>query len=131
MKEIPYTNTKPHAVTIGTKTIAPGDTRMVDETLVRATGRTPAVDEAPSDPLLEALDDSIANIAAKLPEFSDDELERLIQGEADGKTRKGLMSAFEEEKLRRAQAATAETEEGGAGEEGGTEDETEGTESGE
>lgn len=114
MKEVPYTNTSAHARTIGNKTIAPGETRMVDETLLGPRAAAESEPE-PENPLLEMLDGSVAGIVERLPEVSDDELEQLIQTEADGKARKTLMAEIEEEKLRRAQAATGADDQGAAG----------------
>lgn len=108
MKRIPYTNRLAHSVVIGLATIAPGDTRMVDPSLVPDQAPAPpTVDDTPSDPVLAILDDSVPTIAAQLPFLSDDDLARVEQGEADGKTRKGVMAAIEEEKLRRAKVAEA------------------------
>lgn len=110
--ERPFTNRKDHPVTVGGKRIYPGETRGVEETLhpnYKPASKAPA---EPADPALELLDNSIPDIVAKLPDPSDEDFDRLRQGEADGKTRKGLLKAFEEEMLRRAETK-AEGGEGG------------------
>lgn len=106
--KVPYTNTSKNTVQIGGKSIRPGETREIEATLHPDYHRPPAAAAPePGNPMLEMLDDSVANIIEQLPDVSDDELGQLVQAEADGKKRKTLMAAFEEEKLRRAQTATA------------------------
>ena len=107
--QVPYTNTKDRAVSIGGKRIAPGQTRLVEQTMIPGYKPPGPAPKAPSDPVLELLDNSIKSIVPKLPDLSEDEFERIRQAEADGKSRSGLIEAFEEEALRRAEAQTEET----------------------
>jgi len=109
----PYTNASDRPISIGGKRIAPGQTRSVEETLIPGWERPGLEPKAPSDPVLELLDNSVKDIVPRLPELSDDEFDRIRQAEADGKSRKSLAEAFGEETLRRAElAAAADGEQG-------------------
>jgi len=103
--QVPYTNNLDRPVSIGGKRIAPGQTRSVEQTMIPGYEAKAAPAPPPSDPVLEILDDSIKNIVPRLPDLSDEDFDRLRQAEADGKSRSGLEEAFEEEALRRAEAA--------------------------
>jgi len=100
MKEIAYHNDKDHAVHIGGKTIMPGNTRMVDASML-PNAHERAEDEAHvSEPTL--LDGTVAEIAAALPGLSNEELAQLEEDEESGNTRKGVMKVIAEENLARA-----------------------------
>jgi len=104
MKEVPFANKEDHAVHIGNKMVPPHETRMVDPSMLpnahESHGRV--APETPSDPLLDILDGTIAEITEALPGLSDEELNRLEQAEKDGNTRKGVEKAIAEERLTRA-----------------------------
>lgn len=102
MKQIPYTNHKPHAVTIGTKTIAPNDTRMVDASLVpELAGAKPKAPAAKADPIQDALDAKATEARTMLAALSDEQLAALAEREE----RKTVKAAIQEEQLERAKHA--------------------------
>ena len=100
MNQVPYTNTKPHAVTIGTKTIAPGDTRMVDESLLGKTAAPPKA-AAPADPVGAFLELKAGDAKTAAAGLSDDALAAVAEREE----RKTVLAAIQEEQLERAKAA--------------------------
>lgn len=100
MKQVPYTNTKPHAVTIGTKTIAPGDTRMVDESLLGKTAAPPKA-TASADPVAAFLELRANDAKAAVINLPDEELAAVAEREE----RKTVLAAIQEEQLERAKAA--------------------------
>lgn len=110
MTKVPYTNTTDRIQHVGTVTLWPGDTREVDETLID--GRAPAkpAEPAPADPVLQLLDQSVEHVATAirargedgLPVITDAQLAALRQAEENGKTRKTMIGAIDEETVRRA-----------------------------
>jgi len=104
MCEIPYTNTKDHVVHIGTKAVRPGETRMVDESMLPDAHKRGG--EAPPEPEQTLIDRPVKEIAEALPNLSDAELDELLAAEEAGKTRKSLLEAIARERLRRAEAQT-------------------------
>jgi len=107
MKEVPFTNDKKHIVYVGSKSIPPGETRMVDESMLfDAHGKDNGVnvDQPPmgDDPLLSLLDQSISEVVDALPSLSDQDIDQLESAENNGKTRKGILEAIAKERLRRA-----------------------------
>lgn len=104
MNKVPYTNNTANRMTVGGVAVRPGETRYIDETLHPDYKRADAAPSEPDDPVLELLDNSVKDIVPQLPELSDADFYRVWQGEEDGKTRSTLLEAFEEEKLRRAEA---------------------------
>lgn len=107
----PFTNNTPHTVYVDGKLLRPGVTRMVDETThpdyrSAAVQRTTA---APVDELLTLLDKTVPQIIPLLHGLNSADLTRLEQAESNGNTRKGVMAAITEERLR--QAAADETNE--------------------
>jgi len=102
MNEIAYHNDKDHAVHIGNKTIMPGATRMVDESMLPNAHEQPKTETPESEPTL--IDGTVPEITAGLPGLSDEELAQLEADEEEGNTRKGVMKAIAEEKLARADA---------------------------
>ncbi len=101
----PYYNAGQTVVHIGTVAIWPGETRDVDETLLPAPadeGENDQQAQPEGDELLNLLDQSVEAIKALLPDLADDELRTLMDAEQNGKTRKSLMQAFEQELLTRA-----------------------------
>ena len=71
MKLRPYTNTQKHAMHIGTKTIWPGDTREVDETLHPDYEPTPPASVPAVDIVAELLAQKVADILPKRDDASD------------------------------------------------------------
>lgn len=105
--KIPVKNNTQQTMFIGGVMIPPDETRHpaahhVPEHLrprpVAAVEPAPTADEV----LLDLLDHRIAEIVEALPALDDDEVDALERAEQAGKTRSGLMKAFHEEKLRRA-----------------------------
>ncbi len=119
MGMVPYTNESAKFEHLGGTTIPPGDTRMVDETLVP--GYEPAGDKPAGaaeggasddgkdeqEKLLAAITAMLAlnvpDIQAKLPELSDKELDALELAESgsEGKNRTTLLQAIATETLGR------------------------------
>lgn len=107
MKKVPYTNNTANRMTIGGVAVRPGETRYIDETLHPDYRAAAAPPTAPTDPVLELLDNPIKDIVPQLPTLSDEDFIKVWQGEENGKTRSSLLKAFEGEKLRRAEIAEA------------------------
>ncbi|MFP4615576.1 MAG: hypothetical protein ACLFRB_06840 [Thiohalorhabdus sp.] len=110
MADIPVHNPGKNPKHVRGYVIEPGETRILPEHMVpprlRPGGRKPAPAPEPEpepDEVLQLLDSSVGDITPELPALSDSDLDRLEQAEQDGKTRKTLMEAFQEERLRRAQ----------------------------
>ena len=113
-EEVPYHNNKDHVVTIGTKSIRPGDTRMVDADLIpehmlkdehKRAAKPAEPEAAPTDTLI---DKNVGEIKAALAGLSDDELDQLETAELAGNTRKGALEAIAAERLHRAEAGVDE-----------------------
>lgn len=109
MNLVPYTNTKPYNQHIGGRVIRPGETRMVDASLLPAAQPD---ETAPAAPAPSAMDElakkSVSAIVDALPSLSAEELDALLAADAaDGKARKGVTEAVAEEKLRRAAESQA------------------------
>jgi hypothetical protein len=110
MNLVPYTNNKPHNQHIGGRVIRPGETRMVDASLVpNATPEEAAPGPAAPNPLAELVKKKVKDIEAALPTLSDAELDEVLKLDGadatDGQPRKGVAEAIAEEKLRRAAAS--------------------------
>jgi hypothetical protein len=110
MATVPVENRKSIPMHIAGRTIPPGEVRYFDESELPGYMRQPervASDEvAPEsgpDPLLAVLEDSVKDITAQLHTFSDDDLNRLDILEQAGENRKTLVSAIQNERLRRAE----------------------------
>lgn len=105
MKKRIYTNTTGKRKVVGGVAFAPGTSGLVDERdhpdFKPEPVRRPKTER--SDPALALLDNKIDDIVEQLPGLSDEDFQRLIQGEKDGKTRAGLLKAFDAEWLRRAE----------------------------
>jgi hypothetical protein len=98
MDEVPYTNNKAHPVTVGLKTILPGETRLVDSSFIAPVSAKPikqAQTETQEDPLLSILSLSVANATPKLKDLSTADLESLIKAEKAGKDRDSMLSELE------------------------------------
>lgn len=90
--------------------IPPGETRHFEEDQIPQEFRQPAESEqqdALADPLLSILEANTAAVTVGLPTLSDEDLARLEALEAEGKNRKGVLSAIAAEKLARAERALA------------------------
>lgn len=91
MNKVPFTNDKDHPVySPDGKLVQPGETRMIDAPPEDAPAATPE-----PDPLVGLLDNSIAEIVPHLAALDGPALDRLLQAERDGKTRKTLIEAIE------------------------------------
>jgi hypothetical protein len=129
MAEIPIKNSGKNAMHVGLLLLMPGETRIVDESLVpphlRPNPPKPRPSEAREDPLLELLEESIPVVKEQVvarnddgtPVISDLDFDRLVMAERAGKTRSGLMQVFAAQHMRRAaeraergEGADAETE---------------------
>lgn len=104
MNLVPYTNTKPYNQHIGGRVIRPGETRMVDASLLPAATPAEAAPEAPQPlTIADLAKKSVKEIVAALPSLSAEDLDALLVADAaDGNARKGVTEAVAEEKLRRA-----------------------------
>lgn len=114
MNQVPITNHGATLMFVGNVAIPPGETRIFEAADLpphlrpeKAPAPLPA---EPEDRLLELLDGNVSDIVAAIaergadgtPMLSDDELIRLGEAEANGKTRKSLMKALNEERVQRA-----------------------------
>lgn len=100
--KVPYTNTTTAPQYVGPHLVQPGDTRMVDDTFLPPAAGAAVVADEPESPLLSLLDGNVQEVAAALAALSDDDLAQIEAAETAGKTRKGVLTAIEEDKLRRA-----------------------------
>ncbi len=107
MADIPVHNPGNNPLHVNGAVIQPGETRIFPEHQVPRHLRPGAAEPPPApepvDEVLALLDQGVGQITPELPALSDTDLARLEQAEQDGKTRKTLMAAFQEERLRRAQ----------------------------
>lgn len=113
MKLVPYTNNKPYNQHIGGRVIRPGETRMVDASLVpNATPEEAAQAPEAPNPLAELVKKKVKDVTAALPTLSDAELDDVLRLDAadapDGQARKGVAEAVAAEKLARAAAKPAD-----------------------
>lgn len=115
MRKVPYYNPTDKTQHLGPVSVRPHSTREVDPRDIPGYKPGAAERPAPADPTLELLDNSIKDIAERLPDLSDEELDSLEEAEINGKTRKGLLEAITEERLNREQ-------QGGSGENSSQED---------
>lgn len=117
MSQKPITNHRATNMFVSGVVIPPGETKVFEETDLppHLQGRdkpAPAPVE-PADRVLQLLDQNVSEIIKAIeardangnPEVSDDEVLRLKQAEEDGKTRKTLMKAIDEEWVKRANDA--------------------------
>ncbi|QZA80856.1 hypothetical protein [Deefgea piscis] len=109
IKLIPFTNETERFITVGLTTIAPGQTRDVDETLLP--NYQPAANQSESNeadlayPALHALlASNVETVINALPDLPTDELEALGEIEQMGKARKTILGAVAELLLNRAGA---------------------------
>lgn len=106
MAKIAYTNTGNTVAHVGGKSIPPGETREVEESMLPSFTTAPtksAKPEPEANPLAEILAHSVKDITALLPAMSDGELAAL--GEAEqlaAKPRTTLLGAIAEVMLARA-----------------------------
>lgn len=114
MKKVPYYNGGKNVLHIDGKAIRPGDTREVDPRQIPgfAAVAKPAQQD-PENPIQALLSGKVPEIVAALPGLSADDYAELKETEhAFGNPRKGLVKAFAEEDLRRADQATTATDTG-------------------
>ena len=112
MEEHPFHNKKDHAVHIGGKVIHPGETRMVDASLLHSAheGEDKATEAKQQDPLLDILDGDVGQVSDALAGLSSDELDALESAEEKGNTRKGVLKAIAEARLTLASDEGGDTE---------------------
>ncbi|TKA91823.1 hypothetical protein FAZ79_00520 [Guyparkeria sp. SB14A] len=107
MALIPYHNDGKSTVHVGTKSIPPGETREVDETLLNRPRKPVDFNDLDAD-LTEAtglgalLEKSVKDITAELDSLNDEQLAELEQLEKDGKKRSSLVSAIQQTMMTRA-----------------------------
>jgi hypothetical protein len=119
MSDVPIKNTGQTMMFVAGKAIPPG------ETLLFAPGELPphlkpapamaAAPVQPADAILALLDQKVSDVVAAIkerdeqgnPVLTDDQVLRMKQAEENGKTRKSLMKALDEEWLARAEAKQA------------------------
>jgi hypothetical protein len=112
MEKIPYTNDTAAPVYVGGLLVKPGQTRMIDPAdapnyaAALAAGQATAAGE-PENPTLKLLDRPVKDILPELPALTDAQLDELEAGEADGKTRKGVLEAIAEQRVLRAEESLA------------------------
>jgi hypothetical protein len=103
MMKTHYTNETNKFQHIGGVTVPPGETREVDASALpnyQPEGAPPAPLQV--DPIAELLKKKVADVAAALPELSQEDLGKVAALEQDGQNRKSLMEAIGAENLRRA-----------------------------
>lgn len=117
MSQRPIHNPGPGPTWVNNVMIPEGETKVFEEAELPPHLRQPhepkPLPTEPDDPLLELLDQPVATIVKAIeerdeqgkPVLSDDELIRLGEAEANGKTRKTLMKALDEERVTRADEA--------------------------
>lgn len=108
MGMVPFTNAGSTVVHVGNKTIWPGQTREVDETLLKDYKAKAPVDVEPNATVIITglLALSVKDIIAALPGLSDDDLALAEQLEsAKDDPRSTALEAIHKEKLHRAKAA--------------------------
>jgi hypothetical protein len=105
--KIPVSNNTAMPIYVGGLMIPPGETRHFEAHQVPAHLRPQpaeaAPEPAPADPLAELVKHKVADVAAALPDLSDEDLARVLELDAaDGNARKGVAEAVAAEQLRRA-----------------------------
>jgi len=110
----PYTNHSSKTATIGTRRLEPGQTRLVEETMIPGFAVPPAPPERPIDDLAELLEGSVKQVTESLPGLDQDQLDRVRNLESGGKQRKGVLNAIEEQVIERAASSADDGEVGGA-----------------
>jgi len=110
----PYTNHSSRTVTIGSRRLEPGQTRLVEETMIPGFVVPEPAPEQPIDDLAELLDGSVKQVSEALPGLDQDQLERVRKLESSGKQRKGVLNAIEEQRIERAASSADEGEEDAA-----------------
>lgn len=109
MPLIAFTNTKDHTVYMGNKSIAPGETREVEKTLLPSfKAQKPALAE-PENPLVELLMGNVKSVLDALETLSDEDLVVLQELEDEAENpRKGVLEGLLTETLRRADLGSTE-----------------------
>lgn len=103
MERIPFTNDKGHTVYVGPVSIRPGETRMVDPSMLNPEPAAPtAPAEEPPNPLADLLVGNVTAVQAGLANLTAEQLGELQAYEEGGvKPRKGVLEAIAAERLRR------------------------------
>lgn len=103
MERIPYTNDKGHTVYVGPVSIRPGETRMVDPSMLNPEApAAPAEEPQQPNPLATLLAGNVTAVQAGLEALSAEELAALqALEEGAAKPRKGVLEAIAAERLRR------------------------------
>lgn len=102
---VPITAPPDRPLYVGSQVVPAGETRVFDHAALPPHMQTPRPTPAPEsapDPVATLLEGTVKDIAAALPALGAYDLERLEQLERAGGNRKGLLSAIDEEQLRRA-----------------------------
>jgi len=109
MPLIAFTNTKEHTIYVGNKSIKPGETREVEETLSPNFKTQKPAPAAPENPLAELLTGNVKSVLDALEDLSDADLVVLqeLEDHADN-PRKGVLEGLLTETLRRADLGAAE-----------------------
>jgi len=111
-KIVAFKNPTPKYLTVGSKTIGPGETREVDEDhipLYLKKEKSKKKEEKKLDPFLTILKSSVVEITKAIQGRNEDgsavitteDLDRLEQGEESSKNRIGVIAAITEERLAR------------------------------
>ena len=98
----PYTNNTGKTQTIGTRRLEPGQTRMVEDTMIPGYRAAQPPKAPPVDDIAELIQGSIKDFTASIEALNDDELQRARKLENSGKKRKGVLTAIDEALLDRA-----------------------------
>ena len=109
MSLIAFTNTKKHTVYVGNKSIKPGETREVEETLAPSFKAEKPAQTEPENPLAELLSGNVPSVLEALEALSDADLVVLQELEDHAENpRKGVLEGLLTETLRRADLGAAE-----------------------
>lgn len=104
MKKIPFYNDADHMVFMGGVMVPPGETRLVDESLLQPASAPAAEDDDGTtdhiqDKLVELLKNKQDDVLKALPDLSLEEVELLGDLEQAGQARKGILGAVAERLL--------------------------------
>lgn len=104
--EVPVHNSGKHIMYVGGRAIPPGETRHIHHSLIPGhTGHSEEAAEAkPEEPkgIADLVTGKVSEIKEAVPNLSDEDLQALQEAEKAGAQRKGVFTAIEEERLKRA-----------------------------